>query len=632
MSRRRVGRLWAEAWLLFMPSWILYGPSLFFPLFYDDLLHLALVEGRPWMDLLWPTPEYGYYRPLVLLWTRLAFTISGHHASLLLHLGAVAVHLLNIALLVRLLRVLPPMRPFAFIAGIIFGLFPFHYQAVLTPAFSLHVWQTAFFLCMGILYAVPGLRARLRHVLLSFLFLLALLNHETAVLAGVFLAGVDRLTAVRSRRWLPYLIAGAGYALLYPALPHGRPPGTMWSPPDLAERLRFAFQALAFPLLAGLNRWLGEGKANLAFGISLIWLALRWTAIPRDFRRHTAAAGLLFFLVAILPSVVLLPAGYLLHGLRLLYLGSAGVTVFWAACLKAPPHAPFRLRALYRVALVTIIMLAGAISQRQVDLYARALEPLRLVQRLPPSAPVRRALLVNFPEWIAYNTRIFPLGSEGALVFGGHLLPGTLLIANSTQRPEVQLLRVDLPFHRPHGYAFQPAGPLAGPVELLRGLQEADLILFTVYREAGPQTEMLLKSEARLVPLRVAFSEGLILEEGLVCQRATTVRIYLRWRRQGPLSSSLSLAVHLLDPERRILAQADGPPWEGAVPFEEIPFGESLLEVRTLPLRMEVPPAAVRIGLYDWRNGQRVTIQKNPYALPTEDGTFLILPIQLCSG
>ncbi len=245
---------------------------------------------------------------------------------------------------------------------------------------------------------------------------------------------------------------------------------------------------------------------------------------------------------------------------------------------------------------------------------------------------MRRALLVNFPEWIAYNTRIFPLGSEGALVFGGHLLPGALLIANSAQRPEVRLLRVDLPFHQPHGYAFQPAGPLAGPAELLRELREADLILFTVYREAGPQTERLLKSEARLAPIHIAFSEGLMLQEGLVCERTSVVRIYLRWTRQGPISSSLSLAVHLLDSEKRILAQADGPPWKGAVPFEEIPLGESLLEVRTLPLRTGFSPAAVRIGLYDWQSGQPFAIQKNPYALPTEDGRFLILPIWPCPG
>ncbi len=390
MRRRRVGRLGVEAWLLFIPSWILYGPSLFFPLFYDDLLHLALVEGRPWMALLRPTPEYGYYRPLVLLWTRLAFAMPGHHAPMLLHLGAVAFHMLNIALLVRLLRVLPPLRPFALITGILFGLFPFHYQAILTPAFSLHVWQMTFFLSMGILYTVPGLHTWLRHVLLSLLFLLALLNHETAVLAGVFLAGVDYLAAVRSRRWLPYLIAGAGYALLYPALPHGRPPGTIWSLPDLAERLRFAFQVLAFPLLAGWNRWLGEEKANLAFEISLMWLALRWTAIPGDLRRRATAAGLLFFLLAILPSVVLLPAGYLLHGPRLLYLGSAGVAIFWVACLKAPPHAPFGLRALYRVALMVVIILAGAISQRQVDL-------IRQGPGAPPARPEASAVDAGAP-------------------------------------------------------------------------------------------------------------------------------------------------------------------------------------------------------------------------------------------
>ncbi len=631
MKLRRPWRLCLDLCVLFIIPWVIYEPSLFFPLFYDDLLHLALVEGRPWLDLLRPMPEYGYYRPLVLLWTRAVFSVSGPLASIVFHFSAVAIHLLNIALLVRLLRELPSLRPFAIISGAVFGLFPLHYQPILTPAFSLHIWQTAFFLSAGILYVALRLRIWMKHLLLAVILCLALLNHETGVLMGIFLAGVDRLASSHSRRWLPYLVAGVGYALLYQALPHGRPPETMMSPDHLIERFRFAFQAFALPLIPGLNRLLGETRSNLTFGLAFLWIMLSWIAFKEGSRRQAGSAGLLFFLLAIMPSVLLLPTGYFLHGPRLLYLGSVGAALFWATRLKAPFSASSWLRTLDRFALAAVIALAGVISKRQIDLHVMALEPLWRLKGIPSSASVRRALLANFPEWIAFNTRIFPLGSEGALVFGGHLLPETLLIANSTSRPEVKLLRVDLPFHRPQGYAFQTAGELAGPEELLQEMEKADLILFTVYRETGPRSELLLKSEAQLTPVHVVFSEGLMLQEGLACARASTTRVYLRWARYGPVSPFLSVAVHLLDPKGHILAQADGPPWYGAISFEQIPGTESLLELRTFPVHAGFQPTAVRIGLYDWRSGRHASVQTNPYSFPAKDGAFIDLPIRPCS-
>jgi hypothetical protein len=45
--------------LLFLLPWAIYARALFFPLFYDDLLHLALIEGRSYPELLLPYPGYS---------------------------------------------------------------------------------------------------------------------------------------------------------------------------------------------------------------------------------------------------------------------------------------------------------------------------------------------------------------------------------------------------------------------------------------------------------------------------------------------------------------------------------------------------------------------------------------------
>ncbi len=595
---------------LLLPPWMIYGASVFFPLFYDDLLHLALVEGRSWPELLQPSPAYGYYRPLVLLWTAAVFRSAGVHAALVFHFSAVALHLLNIALLFQLLRRLPPLRAFAFASSLLFGLFPSHYQAILTPAFSLHLWQTFLFLSAGIVYTDRRLSPRARHAALTALFLLAALNHETAILMGLFLAGINAMASLRSRRWLPYAVAGMGYVLLYRILPRGVPPPVDLDPAGLMERGRFALQAFAFPLIPGLHRVMGAGYSGWIFAMALVWIGAAWLAMREVPRRTAGAVGALFFLLAVLPAALLLPTGYFLHGPRLLDLGSIGAALFWGSRLGASARSPSHLRALRQFALIAVAALAAMISARQVRLHARALESIRIIRQIPNSTPARWAVWVNFPEWLADEDRVFPVGSEGALVFGGHLLPGLIFPANSSLRPHLELLQIAVPFNRPRGYAFHTSGRPVDPLGLLREMERADLILFTIYEEDGPRTEVLARGKVRLEMLHVAFSEGLILQEGAAYHCGAEIRVDLLWTRSGPpVVPFLSAAVHTTGRDGRVLGQADGPPWYGAIPFDQIPTGHRLLERRRMRLSPDAQPESVRVGLYDWRNGQRVPIQ-----------------------
>jgi len=173
------------------------------------------------------------------------------------------------------------------------------------------------------------------------------------------------------------------------------------------------------------------------------------------------------------------------------------------------------------------------ILSRQIDLYARSLEPLERIRRLPPIATIRLAILVNFPEWLAYNDRLFPIGSEGALVFGGHLLPGMLFRANAAVHPDVIMVQADTPFHRPRGYAFQVSGRTADPIELIRWIQQGDLIFFTVYEEKGPHTGVLMKSGLRWEDLGVAFMGGHVLRRAHAQRCASTIHLYLEMGRSS---------------------------------------------------------------------------------------------------
>ncbi|MCS7002824.1 MAG: hypothetical protein NZ518_08245, partial [Dehalococcoidia bacterium] len=78
--------------------------------------------------------------------------------------------------------------------------------------------------------------------------------------------------------------------------------------------------------------------------------------------------------------------------------------------------------------------------------------------------------------------------------------------------------------------------------------------------------------------------------------------LILTWRAVNPISDNLTVFVHWLDSDGRLIAQQDGPPLNGDYPTDLWSVGETVLERRPGP-----PEAAsqVHVGLYDVRTGQR---------------------------
>jgi hypothetical protein len=342
--------------LLFLLPWAIYARALFFPLFYDDLLHLALIEGRSYPELLLPYPGYSYYRPLILLWTSLHHRFLGPQAGLSLHFTVLAVHLLNTAWLVRLLRQLRVPNAVAWLGGLIFGLIPYGEQAILVPAFSLHVFQALIFLIRGSLF-LSSISPVRKHILLSVLFWIAMLNHETVVLMGPFLGGLSMVASRRTWSWIPYGIAGGLYAGIYPLLPRSEPPAPSWGLEELAERGWFVLQALAFPLFPGLTRLFGEDMRPWAQGIGLIWMIAALLILAQKPHGWIGISGAVFHVIAALPAALLLPTGYFLHGRRLLYLGAVGVASFWGIWLGTTASSSLRFQILRRLAMVAILLI-----------------------------------------------------------------------------------------------------------------------------------------------------------------------------------------------------------------------------------------------------------------------------------
>jgi hypothetical protein len=205
---------------------------------------------------------------------------------------------------------------------------PYGEQAILVPAFSLHVFQALIFLIGGSLF-LSSISPVRKHILLSVLFWIAMLNHETVVLMGPFLGRLSMVASRRTWSWIPYGIAGGLYAGIYPLLPRSEPPAPSWGLEELAERGWFVLQALAFPLFPGLTRLFGEDMRPWAQGIGLIWMIAALLILAQKPHGWIGISGAVFHVIAALPAALLLPTGYFLHGRRLLYLGAVGVASFW---------------------------------------------------------------------------------------------------------------------------------------------------------------------------------------------------------------------------------------------------------------------------------------------------------------
>ena len=400
----------------------LYWPVLKLPLIYDTLLHIRITSELNWGTVWWPTPSFGFYRPMTFVPLLLVKDLFDGYPAWLLQGMNWLQHGLNVALLAGLLLRLRPRRPhLALFAGLLMAVFPFSYQALAVYGHNVHPAIVGLFLVGLHLYVrarggelvgtqgnsgelseqltvnseqlavnseqlpvtsdqslslsvsqspVSSLQSPATHHVSHlarwlptfFVFVLALLTHESAVLFGA-LAGLvegaaggwwlavgrwplaagegthfaSRITqfiryALRSP-WFVFLVLGGVYFGLYQFLPISRAPqGVDVAAASLTLRLLYVTQAAAYPFAWLAQWWPEQGIAVLLVGAAAT-LLLTLNALRYPAHRLPLLLGWGWFGLAVLVIAIPLPTDYLLHGPRLLYLSSVGLAVVWAVVL-----------------------------------------------------------------------------------------------------------------------------------------------------------------------------------------------------------------------------------------------------------------------------------------------------------
>ena len=342
--RRRLARPWPLAGLAALVAVVLYLPTLGLPLLYDDLLHIRITGGLNWANVWLPTEAFGFYRPLTFVPLLLVHDLFGYYPAWLLHGLNVVQHGLNAALLVLLAWRLWPRPGRALAAGLLLATFPFAYQAVAVYGHNVHP-ATAGLLLLGLhtyLWGLAGRRwwrvgPRFWWGATGALFLLGLLSHESAILFGplAFLAQwayTGRWPLPRPGAWgrlwrVPWFVfslLGGVYLVVYQFLPLSRAPQAAAVGADFwaawGAKLLYLLQVAAYPL-TWLARFLPPtwGTAVILLGIVVLLGLVAWAARARALRPGLAL-GLGWWALASALIALPLPANYLLHGPRLLYL------------------------------------------------------------------------------------------------------------------------------------------------------------------------------------------------------------------------------------------------------------------------------------------------------------------------
>jgi hypothetical protein len=598
----------------------LYGYALRLPFFLDDGPHLAALaqtDGlRHWGDF----PAFPFYRPFVFsVWKGFEALTGGY--------DPVALHLLNVfcfglagVLAGEIARRIAPARTrwVGVLAGCAFVIFPFSYQAVAMVAALFHLT-----LALGIglsLWAALlwlGGRAGSWALLLSWLAAFcAVFSHENGVLLPALLLGLlaaaPRRYRAKPRRIVlviaPVMLIAVVYALLWWRL---RPQAETALTETFTVSLAALLQGLIYPL-AALLRPLVSGDVAPGVLLALVAAAiipallLAWRRSPRWLALMVYGLG--WYLLAVLPAVLLLPGGYVLGQPRLALLASVGAGIFWAGVLLA------LFRRWPRLALIPTLLFAYVsiefLEMRRAD-FLRLSEYNRQVLAIfeAHNAAQTGALLVNAPGYLTPDEadRRFLLGTEGVLFVDETLDYNQQFWMNADEEyGEIEVIAYPA-IQRNTGYGFRAHPPALDGPPLLERVWAAPLVVVTGFHEdefypalvggsalTGPAAPAGGDSGA-LYP-ETGFS--LLAASAVFRPQPPTVTVTARWQVDDP--APVKVFVHVYCKED-FIAQSDGYPWGDTYPFAAWNPGETHTDIRHIRLDEPIDTAdclQVYAGLY----------------------------------
>lgn len=631
---------------------LLYGYAVRLPFFLDDLLLFDMIRtypesGVPGLRFWGGAPQFTYYRPLVFsLWEMNTALLGGRFDPFGLHLLNVLLFGFSGVILGRVVVLVTGWRSAGLIAGCAFVLFPFSYNAVIWVASLFHVLM-AFAVLLALWAACIWLRrGRILALILAWVAaFVAIFSHENGVLLLPLLIGmlVVLREPYRASRMvllllpLGLMLAAFAYAFVFIRTA----PPTQLHLSQAPESFGLFAQAFVWPLSSLARVLLGAEESALLFyvlfGVAVLpTLYFSYRYARRGF--WWLLYGLLWYVLAALPAVLLLAPDYIRGSWRLLLLSSAGQAWFWGVAaamllerqVGATPLRPI-LRRSVLIAALAIGLFACAVSvafllQRRDDALRQSAYTWALQAELLAHTRGDKPLVINPPQWLApvEHERLFPTLGLGVQFMGGYVNYYQMIWAHTGQPfPQVEAIFFRPGFAPPDDVSYAPYYSIPLEWDFTTQIRQASDLFVTRFEDG------------RFYPLFVgrpgaaghdeALQSWLDGDVMLTAAHATlgsdnVVTLATRWQVTVAQPVTPYMAVYCDDV---LLAESDHAVWGGIHPFRVWLPGETQSEVRHLPLPMSVAAAClhVTIGLQPEAN-TALDVAATPYELdvqPTAD-------------
>ncbi len=648
---------------------LLYFPVLSLPFFWDDVANFQHLFGKTIAQVWLDSKGFPYYRPFT-------FTLWYAMQKFFGATNTVPFHALNVITLLalawavsKLARKLTRDSLTAFIAGTLMGVFPFAALVVPLVASLFHLLVTLFAVlaCLAILEfeSTQQWRWAITAILLS---CVTPFVHESGVTVSALMtvcllmafrfrknAETLRATSLQKNFFALSAVKSFGVTLIafifniiaffiWRSIPKDQGAFEWVGWDSIGQSIIFFFEGLTFPIQF-ISRWMmiqfGMKDVLAVAIIGIVGVVILWM-MARDWR--WLLFGFAYCYVAAAPSILALNFSYITVSPRLMVYTAPAAVIVWAVAIvslsrrAAQPRGvsntapeiprPFGARndilqsAIALLITVVVIIIPIRHIQYEVQLHHVALDHLWTFVNAMKADPKSKHLIVNEVNWIARPQLTYALGHEGVEVMPGYLNPQLMAWVHTQELYDVdgvtfELIKKDVP-----NLYYAPWGDHLDWDAMAARARKAERLWQVRYDENKIDFLELGRVESSTSgEAIVSFADRIWLTSIKSEVKTDHVELRLSWRVNT--KSGEDIFAHALDCEGNVLGQTDGASLGGVYPIWLWRAGESIHEMRRVPLSSTSSCYRVEIGLFDPKSGER-TAAKDSSGKRIENDVFLI--------
>lgn len=612
----------------------LYGSTLTLPFFWDDVPHFQYLHNRSIPSIWSDASITPYYRPLTFTVWRVMQLVVGPTNPAPYHLVNVLALIANgwlVGLLAKRLAQFSEVSETSensdlvgWLAGVLLVIFPFATQLVPWVAALSHLLVTLLTLgaCVCILEFDNSKKPGWAIAAVTLAAFAPFASEAGLITSGLMTACI----VIRRLRTRPFSFEQTGlrplllvialsfllnlaYLPLWTQVPKDRPEGALaWvGGESVWQTIIFFFEGLTFPIQFLARPLMALGLTDLwaVAALGLVALALAWFVL-RD--RRWLFFGLVYCFIAALPATISLPFSYVIVSPRLMMITAPAAAIVWAMAIvdgtRRLTRPGIRIGAA-AIAVAAVSFVPARHISREVRLHHLTLDHLHTFVADLQSHPNDKTLIVNAVNWTAPVNADYALGHEGVEVMPGYLTPQLMAWVHTQTLYDVDGVTFPLIFPELKTIYFSTWGEALDWNAMAEQVRAADRVAVVQYTDERIDYLEVGHVAPASGDALASFEDRLWLTAAEAKLTGQTIELRLSWRVNA--ASSEDIFANALDCAGDVAGLSGGAGMGGIYPIWLWQAGESIHEVRRIPLTAPSPDNCYRIelGLFNPQTGAR---------------------------